>query len=284
MAKEKVGLVLEGGGMRGLYTTGVLDWFIDKRITTDYVIGVSAGACHGVSYVSQQRGRSYRVNTNYLGDKRYVSFSNYIKTKSLFGMDFIFDEIPHQLEPFDYDAFLASPSEYVTGVTDVATGQPVYFGKDALQYDSTVLRASSSIPVFSPIVEYEGGKYLDGGTSDPIPVRKALADGCDKVIIVLTRERGYVKTPEKFRFWYKRMFKHYPEMIRLLDRRHEIYNETLQYVAELEREGKAIVIAPSSPITISRFEKNLDKLEDIYRMGLKDAEAAFPPLSEIINL
>ncbi|WP_042347715.1 patatin-like phospholipase family protein [Bacillus massiliigorillae] len=284
MTNEKVGLVLEGGGMRGLYTIGVLDWFLDQKITTDYVVGVSAGACHGVSYVSKQRGRSYRVNTNFLNDKRYVSFSNYIKTKSMFGMDFIFDEIPHKLELFDYDAFHASPCEYVTGVTDVSTGQPHYFGKEELDYDSTIIRASSSIPVFSPIVEYKGGKYLDGGTSDPIPVRKAIEDGCDKVIIVLTRERGYVKTPEKFRFVYKRMFKDYPEMIHLLDRRHEIYNETLGYISKLEKEGKALVIAPSSPITISRFEKNLDKLEDIYQMGLDDAKTAVAPLSEIINL
>lgn len=284
MTNEKIGLVLEGGGMRGLYTIGVLDYFIDQQVMTDYVIGVSAGACHGVSYVSQQRGRSYRINTNYISDKRYVSFSNYVKTKSIFGMDFIFDEIPHKLELFDYEAFLSSSCEYVTGVTDVNTGQPYYFGKDDLNYDSTVLRASSSIPVFSPIVNYKGGKYLDGGTSDPIPVRKALEDGCDKVIIVLTRERGYKKSPEKFRFVYKKLFKDYPEMIHLLDKRHEIYNETLRYVHELEREGKAIVIAPSSPITISRFEKNMDKLEDIYHMGVKDADAAFTPLSEIINL
>lgn len=284
MANEKVGLVLEGGGMRGLYTSGVLDWFHDKQIKMDYIIGVSAGACNGVSYVSEQRKRNYKINTSYVTDKRYVSLSNFIKTKSMFGMDFIFDEIPHQLEIFDYDTFLSSSCQYVTGVTDVHTGQPAYFDKDSLAYDSTVLRASSSIPVFSPIVNYQGGKYLDGGTSDPIPVRKAIEDGCDKVVVVLTRERGYVKSPEKFRFVYKRMFKQYPKMIDLLDRRHEIYNESLLYVNQLEKEGRAIVIAPSTPVTISRFEKNIEKLDDLYQLGIHDAQSTYEPLSNIMKL
>lgn len=283
MSNQKVGLVLEGGGMRGLYSIGVLDHFIENELKVNYVIGVSAGACNGVSYVSNQPGRSYRINTNYLEDKRYVSFSNFIKTKSLFGMDFLFDEIPHKLDIFDYDSFLASSCEFVTGVTDVYTGKPAYFGKEDLNHDSTVLRASSSIPIFSPIVEYKGGKYLDGGTSDPIPVRKAIEDGCDKVIVVLTRDRNYVKPPEKFRSIYKRVFKKYPEMVRLLDERHEIYNDSLKYLSQLEKEGKAIVIAPSTPIGISRFEKNMEKLEAIYQMGIQDAKAAIQQIFHSIK-
>ena len=272
MNKEKIGIVLEGGGMRGIYTVGVLDHFLEQNIFPDYVVGVSAGACHGVSYISKQHGRSYRINTNYVKDKRYVSLRNYLKTKSLFGMDFIFNEIPHKLDPFDYDAFLSSPVDFAVGVTDVATGKPAYFYKEDLNRNSDALRASSSIPVFSPIVEYKGGKYLDGGTADPIPVRKALEDGCTKLIIVLTRDRGYVKTPEKFRMIYKRSFAQYPEMIRLLDERHEIYNQALACVNDLEREGKAIVIAPSSPLNTGRFEKNPVKLEQVYQLGRKDAE------------
>lgn len=283
MKKEKVGIVLEGGGMRGIYTIGVLDHFLDEDIRADYVIGVSAGACHGVSYVSNQRGRSYRVNTNYLDDKRYVSLSNYFKTKSLFGMDFIFDEIPHKLDLFNYESFLESPCEFVTGVTDVPTGKPKYFGKQEINYDSTILRASSSIPVFSPIVEYKGGKYLDGGTSDPIPIRKAIEDGCDKLIVVLTRHRGYVKSPEQFRLAYKRIFRKYPEMIRLLDQRHQIYNETLQYLTKLEQDGKAIVIAPSSPINIGRFEKNKENLDPYYQLGIEDSKKAVSALAGFVH-
>ena len=281
MSNKKVGLVLEGGGMRGIYTVGVLDLLLDHDIQMDYVIGVSAGACHGASYVSNQRGRSYKVNTEYLGDSRYLSFKNYLKTKSLFGMDFLFDEIPNKLNLFDYDHFLSSKCEFVIGVTDVQTGKPVYFGKEHLNKDNTVLRASSSIPIFSPIVEYKGGKYLDGGTSDPIPVRKAIEDGCDQVIVVLTRDRGYVKPQESFRTIYKRAFKKYPEMIRLLDERQQIYNDTLQYIKRLEKEGRAVVVAPAKPIKISRFEKNLEVLNGLYKMGMNDTAKLLP---DIVNM
>ncbi len=277
----KVGLVLEGGGMRGLYTSGVLDYFLDQQIFVDYVIGVSAGACNGVSYLSKQKGRNYRVNTNYISDKRYLSLSNFIKTKSLFGMDFIFDEIPHQLDLFDYETFLSSPSEYKLGVTDVLTGRPVYFDKTHLDHDSTILKASSSIPVFSPIIEYQNGLYLDGGTTDSIPVKQALKDGCDHVIIVLTRDRNYIKKPESFRFIYSKVLKAYPNLIQALDNRHLMYNETLKFIKELEQQGKATIIAPSSPLEISRFEKDVSKLKNIYELGYLDASNKFDQLKEL---
>ncbi|MDO4926554.1 MAG: patatin family protein [Turicibacter sp.] len=277
----KVGLVLEGGGMRGLYTSGVLDYFLDQKIFVDYVIGVSAGACNGVSYLSKQKGRNYRVNTNYISDKRYLSLSNFIKTKSLFGMDFIFDEIPHQLDLFDYETFLSSPSEYKLGVTDVLTGRPVYFDKTHLDHDSTILKASSSIPVFSPIIEYQNGLYLDGGTTDSIPVKQALKDGCDHVIIVLTRDRNYIKKPESFRFIYSKVLKAYPNLIQALDNRHLMYNETLKFIKELEQQGKATIIAPSSPLEISRFEKDVSKLKNIYELGYSDASKKFDQLKEL---
>lgn len=278
----KIGLVLEGGGMRGLYTNGVLDCMMDNDWYPDYVIGVSAGACSAVSYISGQRGRSYRINTGYLGDKRYVGLDSFIKTKSMFGMDFIFDEIPNRLDPFDYKAFLASPIEMVTGVTDIETGMPVYFDKSAVSPgDSTLWRASSSIPGFSPVVSFRGGRYLDGGTSDPIPVRRALADGCGRLVIVLTRDRSYQKAPEHFRTLYHRMFREYPRLARALDRRHEIYNETLDFIRRLERDGTAVVIAPSLPVEISRFEKDLRRLESLYKSGMLDAQLAMRRLKDL---
>ena len=280
----KIGLVLEGGGMRGLYTNGVLDCLMDNHSEADYVIGVSAGACSGVSYVSGQRGRSYRVNTGYVDDKRYVGFESLVKTKSMFGMDFIFDEIPNHLDPFDYEAFLASPMEFVTGVTDADTGRPVYFTKEAVRPgDSTLLRASSSIPVFSPVVEFMGGRYLDGGTSDPIPVQKALDDGCDRVVVVLTRDRSYEKSPEGIRPVYRHIFHDSPGMVRTLDTRHEVYNRELDKVRRLEREGRAIVIAPDRPVTIGRFEKDMKKLEDLYKTGMLDAQLAMPRLQKWVQ-
>ena len=268
----KTGLVLEGGGMRGLFTAGVLDCLTDERITFDYCIGVSAGACNAVSFLSGQRGRNKRINLTYALDKRYVSVSNLLKTKSMFGMDFIFRQIPEVLDPFDYEALEASPTQLIVGVTDAQTGQPFYFDKAAIDHDSTVLRASSSIPVFSPPVSFRGGVYLDGGTTDPIPVEKALADGCGRVVVVLTRERGYQKPPEGYRGIYKRMLKKYPAMITALDRRHEIYNRTLSRLDVLERSGAALVIAPPEKVTLSRFEKDPVKLEQLYDQGYQEAK------------
>ena len=270
----KRGLVLEGGGMRGLYTAGVLDYFMDQGIEFDYCIGVSAGACHATSYLSKQRGRSFRINTAYLSDGRYFGVKNFFKTGSMFGMDFIFDEIPHKLDPFDYDTFLKTKCEFYAGVTDVQTGKPAYFGIEAMNHDTTVLRASSAIPVFSPIVEFRGRKFLDGGTSDPIPVKKALADGCDKLVIVLTQHRDYVKSPEKFRAVYRHLYGRYPEMVATLDRRYQVYREAKELAFELEKNGKAIVIAPEHPVGLDRFEKDITKLRALYDEGYRDAERA----------
>lgn len=276
----KLGLVLEGGGMRGIYTVGVLDSFLDHHVEADYVIGVSAGASNGVSYLSRQRGRGYHVNLDFIKDRRYISFSNYLKTKSVFGMDFIFQEIPHNLIPFDYDTFYASADKFVVGTTDVSTGNAVYFtGEDLRDYDMTVLRASCSLPVFSPMVPYRNGLYLDGGISDPIPVKKAIEDGCDKIIAVLTRERGYQKTPESFRAVYHAKFRKYPGLVEAMDRRHTVYNDTLRFLEELEREGRALVIAPSSPLGLSRFEKDRTRMEAAYQAGMRDADALLPLLN-----
>ena len=266
----KTGLVLEGGGMRGIYTIGVLDCLMDERFQADYVIGVSAGACNGSSYVSGQKGRAFRTNTEYITDSRYLGIKNYLTTKSLFGMDFLFDEIPNKLIPFDYDAFFQSPCEFVMGVTDVITGCAKYFDKSHVEPKNKVLRASSSLPVFAPIVEYQGGRYLDGGVADSIPVKKALEDGCDKVIVVLTREQGFIKTPEKFRSVYQRMYKKYPKFVEALDNRHHQYNETLAFLKKLEQEGKAIVIAPDAPLPVGRFEKDPKQLEAVWKIGYDD--------------
>ena len=163
----KIGLVLEGGGMRGLYTAGVLDTLMAENWRPHYVVGVSAGACHAASFVSGQRGRAYRTNMDYLGDSRYLSFRNYLKTGSLFGMKFIFETVPDHLDPYDYEAMLASPIDYEIGVTDVDTGKGVFYSKEALYHDCTLLSASSSIPVFSPIVEYQ---------PEPLDREKLLAE------------------------------------------------------------------------------------------------------------
>jgi predicted patatin/cPLA2 family phospholipase len=279
----KTGLVLEGGGMRGLFTAGVLDAFIDRGIEFPYIIGVSAGVCHGISYLTKQRGRTRSINIDNIGDKRYVSFKNLIKTGSMFGMDFIFDDIPNKLYPFDFDSFNKSKAEFVTGVTDVKTGRPVYFGNDKKEHINLIARASSAIPVFSPIVEFEGGLYLDGGTSDPIPVEKALEDGCDKAVVVLTRDSGFVRPPEKLKISYRRMYRKYPEMVRCLDAHHEKYNGTREYLTRLEAQGRAFVIAPPQPVAIGRFERNREKLQALYEQGYNEAARQFDVLEGFLG-
>ncbi len=279
----KIGIVLEGGGMRGIYTVGVLDCLMEENFRADYVIGVSAGACNGASYVSRQKGRAFRTNTEYICDSRYLSIGNFIKTKSLFGMDFLFDEIPNRLIPMDYTTFYNDPCEFVIGVTDVVTGSPKYFNKDSLDSKNMILRASSSIPVFAPIVEFKGGKYLDGGTTDSIPVKQALLDGCDKVIVVLTRERGYQKQPEKFKRIYRKIYKNYPKMVEALDNRHIQYNETLSFLSRLEKDGKAFVIAPEAPLSISRFEKNPERLKAVWEQGFNQTKQQIEAIRQFAN-
>lgn len=267
----KTGIMLEGGGMRGVYTIGVLDCLMSNRIRADYVVGVSAGACHGVSYVSGQKGRSLRVNRNYVGDKRYISLENFAKTRSLFGMEFIFGEIPDSLDLFDYDTFYQSEMDFEAGVTDVVTGEAVFYGKEYIKPGNLLLRASSAIPCFSPMVAFEGRLYLDGGTAAPLPVERALQMGCDRILVVLTRERAFVKQPEKL-IYYRRQYRHYPRLVDTLDRRHVTYNRQLDEIRRLERQGKALVLAPPRSLGIGRFDRDMKKLLPAYLQGVLDTQ------------
>ncbi|OUP13259.1 patatin-like phospholipase family protein [Anaeromassilibacillus sp. An200] len=269
----KTGLVLEGGGLRGVFTAGVLDAFLDGNFHADYVIGVSAGAANGVSYVSGQRERGLRTNTDYLHDPRYMGLRSLLLHRSLFGMDFIFHEIPQHLDPFDYQAFQENLCEFWTGAIDIRTGETVYFGKEEIGDDLEALRATTSLPLLSQPVAYRGRLLLDGGTADPIPVRRALADGCDRVVVVLTRERGYRKPAQSFRAVYRSAFRRYPAMIRALDTRHRIYNDTLDFLAGLECGGTAAVIAPATPPQVRRIERDRDKLLALYQEGLEAGRA-----------
>lgn len=272
---SKVGLVLEGGGMRGLYTAGVLDFFLDKEIFFQDIVGVSAGACNAVSYISKQRGRNFKVNTDYIGDKRYLSVEGMVKTGSIFGMDFLFEEIPNKLVPFDYEAYYNSNMHLTIVVTNCETGQPEYLDGGHRTLVNRYLRASSSIPMFAPVVEIEGKKYLDGGTSDSIPIQFAKSKGNDKLIVVVTRNEGYVKKAEPFRWAYSKQYKAYPKLVETIHNRHRMYNDTLETLSELEDKGEAIVIRPSKPILIGRFEKDVEKLRTLYEEGYEDAKALY---------
>lgn len=268
----KIGVVLEGGGMRGIYTVGVLDAFTKYNFMPDYLIGVSAGASNGVSYISRQEGRALRTNINYIGDRRYLSWSNYIKTGSLFGMDFLYEEIPQKLDPFDYESFFKNPCDFKVGVTNAETGKAEFYGKASLHDGATVLKASSSIPLVANPVSYRGNIYFDGGTAAPIPVGEALKDGCDKIIVVLTRDRNFIKPPLRCFPLVAWKMKEYPAMVDLLKRHHEVYRENQEEIRRLEKEGKAMVIAPAAPLQIDRFEKSRERLLSVYHQGLADGE------------
>lgn len=270
----KTGLVLEGGGLRGIYTVGVLDVMMEQGLFPDYAVGVSAGAANAVSYLSGQKGRGYRVNMEYLGDKRYMSLSNLIRKRSLFGMDLIFDEIPNSLDVLDYDAIQRSPIEFYTGVTSCEDGRALYFGKEYLTHDCNLLCASASIPILSQPVEIDGIPCVDGGVADPIPVQKALDDGCDQIIAVLTQPRGYRQSPMRMRPAYHRMLRRYPRLVQTLDRRHTVYNACLAQLEQLEHCLRAFVIAPSRPLPTSWMCKDPARMQVTYEIGRKDAVEA----------
>jgi predicted patatin/cPLA2 family phospholipase len=275
------GLVLEGGGMRGLYTAGVLEYFMEQGLYFPYNIGVSAGACMATSYLSRQKGRNKKVNLGYIEDKRYISFSNLIKNREIFGMDFIFDEIPNRLVPFDMDTFRESPEEFVIVTTDCESGEPVYYDKTNQGDDLVLLlRASSSLPFVASSVEYKGRHLLDGAIVDPIPIKKAQQDGFEKNVMVLTKPEGYYKRPSKLTSLLK--YKKHPKINDLLGVRDKHYNETLQYIDEQEKLGNAYVIRPSKALPVGRMERKKERLEELYELGWNDAKEQFGMLKQFL--
>lgn len=257
--------------MRGVFTGGVLDFFMEEKIEFPYVLGVSAGACNAVSYVSRQYERNYRINTIHIRDKRYLSIGNLIKTGSLFGTEMLFDIIPNQLEPLDYDAYRNSSSKLIVGATNCVTGCCEYFAVPDIQKDYVPIEASMSLPLVSKIVCYHDMPLLDGGVSDPIPVRKSIFDGNEKNVVVLTQHREYRKKPTSSLAFLKMKYKKYPKLAEAMERRHLVYNETLDYIERLEQEGKVFVIRPGAPLNIGRFEKNPEKLSKLYHDGYEQA-------------
>lgn len=275
------GLILEGGGMRGIYTAGVLEYFSEHGIYFPYTIGVSAGACMGASYLSRQLGRNRIVNVNWVSDPRYISWRNLWKNGQLFGLDFIFDEIPNKLVPFDYEAFQNSPEEYVIGTTDCITGEAVYYRKNDPGYDLLkLLRASSSLPFIAPIVEFGGRKLLDGGIADPIPLREAEREGYKRNVLILTRNSDYRKSRSRFPWLMKRAYAKYPKLVETMLRRHEVYNETLDYIESQEKAGNVFVIRPQEPLVVGRMERDTEKLDALYMQGYRDAGKLMPSLQE----
>lgn len=262
------GIVLEGGTFRPIFSCGVMDALLSENILLPYCVGVSAGISDGVSYISKQPQRNLEIMQKYRNDKRYMSRSNLRKNKSIFGLDFIFDEIPNKLIPFDMDTFKAYEGTCLVGVTNAETGETEY--KDAMEMDDryTMLRATCALPMFFPAIDLDGQKYYDGGLVDPIPVKKALEDGCDKAIVVLTQPRGYVKRFGKYDKMGARMLgRKYPNIKRAILERPERYNEAVKYCESLAKEGKIMIFRPNHPL--NSFESDVRKLEMAYWHGYR---------------
>ena len=283
---KKIGIVLEGGGMRGIYTAGVLDFFINKNIYFPYVIGVSAGACHGLNYLSRQKGRDKDIALKFLGDKRYLSFRNLIRTGEIFGFDFIFGELSKKLLPFDYEAFENSKQELAVGVTNCITGQCEYFYKSKTSTDEFLkaVRASSSLPFISKEVIINGKAYMDGGISSSIPLKKSIDDGYEYNIVVLTRNKGYRKKPSKLtRKLSKLKYRNFRGLSKAVGERYKKYNSELEFVENMEKEGKVFVIRPQKHIKVSRVEKDKNKIFQLYKQGYIETAKTYKDLKKWIN-
>lgn len=278
-------LILEGGGMRGVYTAGVLDLLLDEDIDIKYCVGVSAGACNCISYISKQKKRNYRVNLNYIRDKRYLSFSNLIKTGSAFGMDMLFNLIPNELEPFDYEGFKNSGAKFIVGATNCETGLPEFYNISDFDLDGYgAIKASISLPLVAKVVDFDNKNLMDGGIAAPIPIQKAIDDGIEKHVVILTQHKGYRKSKNKMMPIIKRKYKKHSGLITAMENRYKVYNNTLEQLEELEEQGKCFVIRPSSPLEVSRFEKNKEKLEIIYNKGYEDAEKLVGDLRRFLSI
>lgn len=273
----KTGLVLEGGAMRGMFTAGVLDTFLDAGVKADEVVGVSAGALFGVNYLSGQKGRAVRYNKRYNGDKSYMGLRPLLKEDNLFSTSYAYDLVPRRLDPFDDAAFQNSGVPFFAVVTNVDTGEAEYMQVKSVFDQMDLLRASGSMPFVSRPVEWEGRRYLDGGVSDSIPFEWMAARGCDNLIVVLTREEGYRKTPMNGAL-LRLLRRKYPAIARRLAARHTDYNRALEELERWQAEGRAFVIRPSVKTPISRIETDPEKLQQVYDLGLADGQAALPAL------
>lgn len=268
---EMKGLVLEGGGFRGMYTCGVIDVFMENGICFDEVVGVSAGAAFGCNIKSKQIGRALRYNKRFCRDSRYSGLKSFIKTGDLYNKEFAYGIVPTILDPFDTKTFRENPLKFTVVCTDIHTGNPVYHQiQNGDATDIEWIRASASIPIVSKPVKLDGYELLDGGVSDSIPVNWML-ERSDKTVIVLTRDKSYHKEPMKYIHLLKKAFKEYPNLQKALENRYIVYNKTLDEIEQLEREGKVFVIRPSKPIACAMIEKDPDHLQEIYDIGRRDA-------------
>ena len=275
----KHGIVLEGGAMRGLFTAGVLDVFMENGIRFDSAVGVSAGACFGSNLKSEQTRRAIRYNLRFAKDKRYCSVRSLIKTGDMFGAEFCYHTIPDELDEFDVDTFESSPMDFWVVATDIETGKAVYHKLKDLDYDELEwLRASASMPLASRIVEVGGRRMMDGGISDSIPLRFMQHIGMKKNVVILTQPRGYIKRQTKAVPMLKAVYKNYPLFVKACSDRHKMYNRELAYIRKAEQSGNTLVIAPPKKLPIGHIEHDEENLQRVYLIG---RQAGIEKLKEV---
>ena len=272
-------LILEGGGLRAIYTAGVLDCFLKNNIKVDAVIGVSAGALFGINYLSKQQGRVIRYTLENANNKDYMGISSWIKTGNIMNKDFCFNKLIYETDPFDFKTFNKSKIEFYVTVTNVETGKAEYKRINDIEEDMEYLRASGSMPIVSKIVKVNGKKYLDGGISDSVPIKWGLNK---RIIVVETRPKTYRKKKSKL-LPYKILYKDYPRLVKTVKERYNIYNKTKTYIEALEEENRVFVIRPTEYIKIKRIENNKDKIQEMYRLGLKDANERLKELKKYMK-
>lgn len=277
------GLILEGGGMRGVYTAGVLDAFLENDIKFEKIYGVSAGSCYACSYMSGQYGRAFRVAVDYLDDPDYCGTRTFLRTGNIFGVDMLYSRIPNVLDPFDFEAYKKYPGTLYAVITDVDTGEPVYVKVKDLNKQMWAIRASSSLPLVSKSLVVNGHTYLDGGVADSIPIRKSLADGNTKNVVILTREEGYQKEPNRAIRLLKMRYPKSKAFVKKMANRHIRYNDTLAFLEKEEEEGRVFLIRPKEKVNVGRVEKNRSKLEALYQIGLEDGRNSIAAMKEYLE-
>ena len=269
--QNNTALVLEGGGLRGVFTCGVLDCFMEKGIRFPFTVGVSAGACNGLSFMSGQKGRAKASNIDLMDEYHYVGFRYLLTQRCIMDFKLLFEDFPERIIPYDYDAYFSNPDRFIMVTTNCLTGEAEYFEeKSSSQRVMDIVRASSSLPFVSPITYVDGTPMLDGGIVDSIPVEYAMTNGYERIVAVLTRNRGYRKKKSSMRL-ARLFYRKYPLLQKALAERNYRYNKTMDLIEKLEDEGKIMVIRPVKPIQVGRMEKDTDKLRALYMEGYEEA-------------
>ncbi len=277
------GLILEGGGMRGVYTAGVLDAFLENDIEFSRVYGVSAGSCQACSYLSKQKGRGLHTLIDYVDDPNYCSPKNLVKTGDFFDVDMCYSQIPDVLNPYDYESYDQYKGKFFAVVTNLESGQAEYIRVKDMEKQIWAVRASSSLPLLSRTLIVKGRPYLDGGVADSIPIKRSILAGNKKNIVILTRGAEYRKEANPLMPLVKLRYKKYPKFVEAMGNRHIKYNETLDFIEKEEAEGKIFVIRPQQQVEVDRLEKDKDKLLKLYEQGLEDGRNAIASMKEYLE-